>query len=92
MSFFVCFLYSFKAAKKIVSKFVEEVEVDGTCDIVSWKEPSWMRREEQDGRNEGEGQKSLQGQRKEAALGDHSRSQLMEQLVHRAPAASMNHL
>jgi hypothetical protein len=29
MSFFVCFLYAFKAAVKIVSKFVEEVEVDG---------------------------------------------------------------
>ena len=34
MSFFVCFLYSFKAAVKIVSKFWEEVEVDGTWDIV----------------------------------------------------------
>jgi hypothetical protein len=30
MSFFVCFLYAFKAAVKIVSKFVEEVEGDGT--------------------------------------------------------------
>lgn len=28
MSFFVCFLYSLKAAVKIVSKFGEEVEVD----------------------------------------------------------------
>ena len=34
MSFFVCFLYSFKAAAKMVSKFVEEVDVDGTWDIV----------------------------------------------------------
>lgn len=35
MSFFVCFLYSFKAAVKIVSKSGEDVEVDGTWDIVS---------------------------------------------------------
>ena len=34
MSFFVCFLYAFKAAENIVSKFVEDVEVDGTWDIV----------------------------------------------------------
>ena len=30
MSFFVCFLYAFKAAEKIDSKSVEDVEVDGT--------------------------------------------------------------
>jgi hypothetical protein len=30
MSFFVCFLYSFKAAIKIVSKLVEDAAVDGT--------------------------------------------------------------
>jgi hypothetical protein len=30
MSRFVCFLYSFKAAAKIVSKLVVDVEVDGT--------------------------------------------------------------
>jgi hypothetical protein len=35
ISFFVCFLYAFKASVKIVSKFVEGVEVDGTWDIVS---------------------------------------------------------
>jgi hypothetical protein len=35
MSFFVCCLYAFKADVKIVSKFVEEVEVDGTWDIVT---------------------------------------------------------
>jgi hypothetical protein len=34
MSFFVCFLYVFKAAEKIVSKFVEDVEVEGTWDIM----------------------------------------------------------
>jgi hypothetical protein len=34
ISFFVCFLYAFNAAEKIVSKLVEEVEVDGTWDIV----------------------------------------------------------
>ena len=34
MSFFVCFLYSFKATVNIASKFVEEAEVDGTWDIV----------------------------------------------------------
>ena len=33
MSRFVCFLYSFKAVAKIVPKFVEEVEVEGVCDI-----------------------------------------------------------
>ena len=33
MSFFVCFLYTFKASEKIVSKFVEEMEVDETFDI-----------------------------------------------------------
>ena len=30
ISVFVCFLYSFKAAVNIVSKVVEDVEVDGT--------------------------------------------------------------
>ena len=35
MSFFVCFLYSFKAAVKIFSQSGEDVEVDGTWDIVS---------------------------------------------------------
>jgi hypothetical protein len=30
ISVFVCSLYSFKAALKIVSKVVEDVEVDGT--------------------------------------------------------------
>ena len=30
MSFFVCFLYAFKAEEKIVSKFVGGVEVEGT--------------------------------------------------------------
>jgi hypothetical protein len=35
MSFFVRFLYSFKAAVKIVSKFVDDVAVvEGTLDIV----------------------------------------------------------
>ena len=34
ISRFVCLLYSFKAAAKIVSKLVEEAEVDGTWDIV----------------------------------------------------------
>ena len=34
MSFFVCFLYAFKAVSKIVSKIVEDLEVDGTWDIV----------------------------------------------------------
>jgi hypothetical protein len=33
MSFFVCFLYAFKAAENIVSKFGEEVEVDRSWDI-----------------------------------------------------------
>lgn len=33
MSFFVCFWYASKAAAKIVSKFLEEVAVDGTRDI-----------------------------------------------------------
>ena len=42
MSFFVWFLYAFRAAEKIVSKFVEEVEVDGTWDIVTrW---TWVAR------------------------------------------------
>ena len=41
MSRFVCFLYSFKAAVKIVSKFVEKVEKDGTCDIVL-VEGAWL--------------------------------------------------
>ena len=44
MSFFVCFLYAFKAAENIFSKFVEEVEVDGTFDIGQSKDPSWMLR------------------------------------------------
>ena len=30
MSFFVCFLYAFRALEKISSKFEEDVEVDGT--------------------------------------------------------------
>ena len=30
ISFFVCFLYAFKAAENIVSKLVEDVGVDGT--------------------------------------------------------------
>ena len=30
ISFFVCFLYVVKAAVNIVSKFMEEVEADGT--------------------------------------------------------------
>ena len=34
MSFFVCFLYVFKAAEKTDSKFNENVDVDGTWDIV----------------------------------------------------------
>ena len=34
ISFLVCLLYAFKAAESIVSKFVEEVEVNGTWDIV----------------------------------------------------------
>ena len=34
MSFFVFLLYASKAVEKIVSKFVEDVEVDGTWDIV----------------------------------------------------------
>ena len=34
ISFFVCFLYAFKAAANIVSKFVEEVEADGTGDMM----------------------------------------------------------
>ena len=34
ISFLVCFLYASKAAVNIVSKFVEDVEVDGTWDIV----------------------------------------------------------
>jgi hypothetical protein len=38
MSFFVCLLYTFKAAAKMVSKFVEEVEEDGTWDIAKSKE------------------------------------------------------
>ena len=33
-SFFVCFLYAFKAPEKSVSKFVGDVEVDETWDIV----------------------------------------------------------
>ena len=34
ISFFVCFLYAFKAAANIVSKFVEEVEADGTWNMM----------------------------------------------------------
>ena len=30
MSFFVCFLYAFRASEKISSKFEEDVEADGT--------------------------------------------------------------
>ena len=30
MSFFVCFLYAFRASENISSKFEEDVEVDGT--------------------------------------------------------------
>ena len=44
MSRFVCFLYSFKAAVKIVSKFVKVAEVDGACDIVLVGR--WVLREE----------------------------------------------
>ncbi len=38
---FVCCLYAFKAAVKIVSKFLEEVAVDGTWDIVP-VEGAWL--------------------------------------------------
>ena len=41
MSFFVCLWYAFKAVVKIVSKFVKEVEVDGTWDIVL-VEGAWL--------------------------------------------------
>jgi hypothetical protein len=34
MSFFVCFLYAFKAAEKIESKFVGIVEVESPRDIM----------------------------------------------------------
>ena len=34
ISFFVCFLYSFKEAVKMASKFGEEVEADEIWDIV----------------------------------------------------------
>ena len=34
MSRFVCFLYSFRAAVNIVSKFVEGVELDGNWDMI----------------------------------------------------------
>ena len=44
MFFFVCFLYSFKAAAKMVSKFGEEVDVDGTWDIMQLKRSGWMAR------------------------------------------------
>ena len=40
MSSFVCLLYSFKAVAKIVSKFWEDVDVDGTWDIV-YSELGW---------------------------------------------------
>ena len=43
MSFFVFLVYDFKAAVKIVSKFVEEVvAVDGIWDIVILNECGWM--------------------------------------------------
>ena len=38
MSFFVCLLYVFKAAAKMVSKVVEEVEEDGDWDLMKSKE------------------------------------------------------
>jgi hypothetical protein len=34
MSFFVFFLYAFKESEKIASKFMEDVDVEGTWDIV----------------------------------------------------------
>ena len=34
ISFFVCFLYAVNAFAKIVSKFVEEAETDGTWDMM----------------------------------------------------------
>ena len=34
ISFFVCFLYAVKAAVNMISKFVEEVEADGTWDMM----------------------------------------------------------
>jgi hypothetical protein len=34
MSFFVCFLYAFKVAVKSASKLVEDVELEGACDIM----------------------------------------------------------
>ena len=34
ISFFVCFLYVVKASVNIVSKFVQEVEADGTWDMM----------------------------------------------------------
>lgn len=43
ISFFVCSLYTFKAAAMIVSKLVEEEEVGGTWDIVL---AGWVRRRE----------------------------------------------
>ena len=45
MSRFVCFLYSFKAAVNIVSKFVVGVELEGTLDIILVEDPSLMLRE-----------------------------------------------
>ena len=46
MSFFVFLLYASKAAVKMVSKFVEEVAVDGIWDIViverSWVDAEWI--------------------------------------------------
>jgi len=48
MSFFVCFLYAFRAAVKIVSNFVEEVAVDGTWDIVlAWLDALGITRKSQ---------------------------------------------
>jgi hypothetical protein len=34
MSFFVCFLYTSKAAVNMASKFVEEVATDETWDVI----------------------------------------------------------
>jgi hypothetical protein len=64
MSFFVLFLYSVKAAAKMVSKFGGEVEVDGSFgswDIVWSKRSGWIILERKgcnEGRNEGKGQRA----------------------------------
>ena len=53
MSFFVCLLYAFKAAVSIVSKLVEEVEVEGIWDIVAeeaWLDTQGIRRKSQGGK------------------------------------------